>query len=82
MFNPIKILFLLLVGAGIWYGYRWIKGVGAVRPDGAVRDGRSGNTAGRAQHEIEDMVRCPVCDTFIPADNPKDCGRPDCPAGR
>lgn len=75
MFNPIKVLFLLLVGGGIWYAYRWIKSVGEARPNTAT-------TARQAPREIEDMVRCPVCDTFIPADSPKDCGRPDCPAGR
>jgi len=74
MLSPLKIIVLAGIIAGVWYAFRWLNRIGDRKAEQVGKKGREQRAA-----EIEDMVRCPVCDTYIAAGAPKDCGRPDCP---
>lgn len=80
MITPFKLLVLLLVIGGVWYFAR----LGA-KKDRGLRDRRKRHRETATQRraaEIEDLVRCPVCNTFVPAEGAENCGREDCPQGR
>lgn len=70
MFSIGKILVLVAIVAAVWYGFKWMS-----RP----RAGGSGKVADEAPPAVEEMDKCSVCGTFVPAEGAKDCGRDDCP---
>jgi uncharacterized protein len=76
-----KLILLALIIAIIWYGYRYLQRIEAVRR--ALRDElmrRQRATARPAQPvEAEDLVKCATCGAYVPAHHASACGRPDCP---
>lgn len=81
-----KLLLLAAIIALVWVGARMIAQMNRVRADSAARDARRRATrGGRPQPgrvvEAADMVRCPVCDVYVPAGAPP-CERSDCPPRR
>ena len=77
MFSLPKLLVLALIVGAAWYGYRWVQRVNANQQT-KVRRRR---TEARAR-EVEDMVLCSVCQTYVPAEKHEPCDRPDCPYAR
>ena len=73
-FSLTKLLFTAAVIAAIWYGYKWI---GRIQSQRAAEEKLGGKRPGPAA--VEDMVRCPVCDSFVTAGGAVSCGREDCP---
>ncbi|MGF1608091.1 MAG: hypothetical protein ACFCUQ_01755 [Kiloniellales bacterium] len=53
------------------------------KPSGHKASGHkaSGGRAAKRdeQADAEDMVLCPVCQSYVPARGSSNCGRPDCP---
>ncbi|MDJ0949367.1 MAG: hypothetical protein QNJ94_10635 [Alphaproteobacteria bacterium] len=75
MLSPLKILVLVAIIAVVWYGFRRFgSGSGRIKGKDAQK-----SAAERRAEQIEDMVKCPYCDTFIPAGQGETCGRPECP---
>ena len=75
-FSLTKLLVLAVIVALVWYGFKWAGRVGGQRGGGEIpRD-----DAGRAALEdAEDMAKCEVCGTFVPARGAGNCGRDGCP---
>ena len=71
-----KLLVLAVIVALVWYGFKWAGRAGRQPGGGEIpRD-----DAGRAALEdAEDMAKCEVCGTFVPARDASDCGRDGCP---
>jgi len=65
-----KLLLLVVVVAIVWYGFKLVGRVDRQRKDKLARDARTG---------IADTVQCPVCDAYVSADNPNNCGKAGCP---
>ena len=75
-----KLILLAIVIAIIWYGFKYMKRVEAVRR--ALRDEllRRQQAAPRSRPvEAEDLVKCAVCGAYVPSHHASACGRPDCP---
>lgn len=79
-FSLPKILVLAAVVFAVWQGFKYLQRrqevaernkADRVREAKRERDGTSA--------KVEDMVRCKVCESFVPGVGAKSCGRPDCP---
>ena len=75
-FSLTKLLFTAAVIAAVWYGYKWIGRVQSMR---AAEEKLSGNRPRPGPAAVEDMIRCPACDSFVAAAAATSCGRQDCP---
>lgn len=65
----LKWLVLLLIVAGVWYGFKVISRRNKAKQLDAAR---------RARDTVEDMTACPACGTFVAA-HQRNCGREGCP---
>ena len=74
-FSLTKLLFTAAVIAAVWYGYKW---VGRIQSQRTAEDKLDGNRPQPSPAAVEDMIRCPVCDSFVAA-HAASCGRGDCP---
>ena len=78
-----KILFTAAVIFAVLYGWKWLGRIQAQRNAQAGRMARKRRwTVGKARAEAtktEDMVRCPTCGDYVPAERPRHCGRENCP---
>ena len=74
----LKLVLMIAVGVAAWFGYRYFKrwqAAGGKLP--TVR--RAGQTA---SNDLEEMVQCRICGTYVTAARPSACGRADCPYRR
>jgi uncharacterized protein len=74
-FSLTKLLFTAAVIAAVWYGYKWIGRIQSMR---AAENKLRGNRPRPGPAAVEDMIRCPACDSFVAA-GATSCGRGDCP---
>jgi hypothetical protein len=85
-FSLSKLIVLVLVGIGAWYLFRMLAGPNpskeGPRPNAQSR-GRPGpgaaNSAPSRTLDAEDMVRCPVCGTYVAAKGARACDNSACP---
>ncbi|MEK9672780.1 MAG: hypothetical protein VW268_09805 [Rhodospirillaceae bacterium] len=84
-FSIQKVLFTVAAIALVWYGFKWLGRVQARRNELAREQARrmreeakSGVARGSAP-EVEEMVECSTCGSFVAAQGAKNCGKPDCP---
>lgn len=78
-----KLLLLILLILGVWYGYKYMGRVEAVRR--ALREELQRRHKAQAPPrsiEAEDLSKCPVCGAYVAAKSAGNCGRADCPWGR
>jgi uncharacterized membrane protein YebE (DUF533 family) len=74
-----KFLLLAALAGFAWYVFKnWSRG--AAKPDSSPRPGPKAPAARSV--EAEDMVRCTVCGTYVPAKSARACSRNDCPLER
>ncbi|MDF2095130.1 hypothetical protein [Aquibaculum arenosum] len=79
-----KLLVLAGIILAVWYGFRFVGKLDAARKVQAKQQGRGpkankGRAPRAAVPDAEEMVACPACRAYVPATNPSNCGRPDCP---
>jgi hypothetical protein len=82
-FSLPKFLLFVLLLAIVWFGYRYMSRVDAIRR--AVREEvkrRRQQGRGPASIEAEDLVKCAQCGAYVAARGASSCGRKDCPWGR
>lgn len=84
-----KLLFLALVIAVVWFGWRWYARVGAIGRERLEERRRRSATArrptapeGRPALDAEDMEKCPECGAWVVPRSAQSCGRGACPYGR
>lgn len=78
-----KILLLAALVAVVWYGFKYMSRVEAVRR--ALQEElrrRQGASSKPASIEAEDLAKCAPCGSYVSARGATSCGRPDCPWGR
>ncbi len=73
-----KLVFLVVVILVVWYGFKWLNRSGAAPTRQRDAKPRAGTT-NRTSVGAEDMVKCTVCDTYVVARDPRNCGRSGCP---
>lgn len=77
-FSFAKLLLLLIVGAVVWFGWRWLR-IREMEQQIAMERMRQGGTAKAAlKAEAETMAPCRVCKAYVSPDSAP-CDRPDCP---
>lgn len=81
-----KLLVLVGLFLVVWYGFKFLTRLQAIhgaaarrRAEGARRTEAPSSERGG---EIEELVKCRVCGSYVPAQGPAGCRRADCPAGR
>ena len=75
-----KFLVLLSAIVALWYVMRWVQQVEASR---RVHERRSAAQPRQTRViRATDTIACPRCGTYVPADHPTACTRPDCPFPR
>ena len=76
-FSLSKLLFTGAVAVIVWYGYKWI---GRLRNQRGQADRpRSRRGPPSSGGELEDMVKCRVCGSYVAAAGATACERGDCP---
>ena len=79
-----KLLTLALLVLAVWFAWRWVQRVNAIRSAMARREAEirsASRHGGGGVPAAEDMVKCRSCGVYVsPAAGA--CGRPDCPFGR
>jgi uncharacterized protein len=83
-FSLQKLLLLLLIVGAVWYGFKFVNRLQQARDSegksrSRVRGGKPPASEPSTAAEVEDMVRCPICDAFVAARSTSHCGRDDCP---
>lgn len=75
-----KLILLALIVAIVWYGFKYMRRIEAVRR--AVRDEflrRQGAARRPPPVEAEDLVKCAACGAYVASRSATACDRPDCP---
>jgi len=91
-FSLTKVLFTIAAIAAVWYGFKFMQrvqdrdaeSVQRRRPGPGVRSGSGGGTSRRApvspdDDDVELMIECKTCGSFVAASGARSCGREDCP---
>jgi hypothetical protein len=75
-----KLVLLAIIIAVVWYGYRYMQRIEAVRRWLREELQRRQSAARPSQPvEAEDLVKCATCGDYVPSRNASACGRPECP---
>ncbi|MCW5747621.1 MAG: hypothetical protein KIT36_15650 [Alphaproteobacteria bacterium] len=75
-----KLLVLLLVVGGVFYGWRWWQRVEAERQSRPRQPAPPRDPKPEPPSMVDDMQRCPVCGDYVSI-NARRCDRPTCPRG-
>lgn len=86
-FSLTKLLFTLAAIVIVWNGFKWYNRMqekklaeGGGEPRRAERRGASpAASGGGASGDAEEMVKCPVCETYVSSSSAVSCGRNGCP---
>jgi len=90
-FSLSKLLFTAAAIALVIYGFRWIsqmqqrnqqnlqKRAGGRKTNGSATSKRSKSTSSGGDDDVETMIECKVCKSYVAASGARSCGRDDCP---
>ena len=86
-FSLQKLLLLAAIVGAVWYGFKLVSRLQEARKleqeaNAGTRRKAARREAGSAKEpakSAEDMVQCPVCQTYVAARSAGSCGRADCP---
>lgn len=76
-----KLLVLAVIIMAVWYGFKFVGQLDRARKE-VLRQQTKGKTKGPradAGRQVEDMIKCPVCGTYMPSSGATSCGKPNCP---
>jgi uncharacterized protein len=73
-----KILILIAIISAIWFAFRLLGQLDRQRRDVARKEKERTRSQGPAPRQVDDMVKCDVCGTFI-ARGSAACGKAGCP---
>lgn len=85
-----KLLVLALIVLAVWYGFKYVSRVEALRQNrraaaqrggGNIGGGHVGGSGRAAAKPVEDLVKCQRCGAFVAAEGTANCGKPGCPWG-
>lgn len=89
-FSLQKLAILVAIVTAVWYGFKLVKRLQDARELEARKQGGAGATTSARRRnksadgaagpqDAEQMVQCPVCDTYVPSRRTPKCGRSSCP---
>ena len=86
-FSLQKLLVLAAIVGAVWYGFKLVGRLQEARKlEAKAQAGNRRSTARRGAGgakgqtaATEEMVQCPICQTYVAARSAANCGRPDCP---
>ncbi|MGE0717940.1 MAG: hypothetical protein AB7P02_21010 [Alphaproteobacteria bacterium] len=78
-FSLSKLLTLVAIVVAVWVAFRWIGQMAAARDAGDRTPRRRDAPRPPPKEAVEDLVACPGCGAYVPARNPRGCGRRECP---
>ena len=80
-FSLTKLLVLAAIVSAIWYAFKLIGRLDQRRKREikARRDNPGGGGVADVPGKPEEMVQCPVCESYVAALGVGPCGRDDCP---
>ncbi len=84
-FSLPKLIFTIVAVLAVWHGFKWFARYQEDRFSDRDRVRRRSPTApphARAREpeiESEEMVKCPLCETYVSAKSAVSCGRDGCP---
>ena len=79
-FSVGKLIVLGVIIAVVWYGWKYVQRVEAVRRALKAEIERRRAGAPPAQNRpAEDLVKCSACGIYVPSRGAHACGRADCP---
>jgi len=76
-----KLFVLVVIIMAVWYGFKFIGQLDRARK-AALRQQtktRPAAPSGGAANQVEDMVKCRVCGTYMPSRGASACGKAGCP---
>jgi hypothetical protein len=75
-----KVVVFIVIVLAVWYGFKFIGHLDRERKAMAQRQGGGAKPSrSRRTSEVEEMVRCRTCGTYIPASSGISCGKAGCP---
>ena len=77
-FSLTKLVFTIIAVVVVWQGFKWLgrmNDISVGRNDAAKKTEKNSTNA---KANVEEMVKCDVCGTFV-APDVKSCGKDDCP---
>ncbi len=72
----------MVIVAVIWYGFRWADRISKQRGKREIGRDEADAATPAETADAEDMAKCEICGTFVPARGVQDCGREGCPYPR
>lgn len=81
-FSLAKLLFTLAAVIVAWNGFKWYTRMQqrrAVGDDGGTTGRKAAPGGAKASIDAEEMIKCPVCETYVSSAAAVSCGREDCP---
>ena len=80
-FSLQKLLVLAAIVMAVWYAFKFIGRLDQRRKREikARRDTAAGGGVADVPGKPEEMVQCPVCESYVAAQGVGPCGRDDCP---
>ena len=79
-FSLSKLILTAIIVYVVWQGFKYLQRrqeLDAQLEREKVRAARRESQG--SSDPVEDMVRCKVCDSFVPSKGTRSCGRTDCP---
>jgi len=75
-----KFLLTAIIVAFIWFGFQYLQRLAELKAHRRTRRGAAMPPPRRpAAAEVQDLVKCPVCETWQAGGASRSCGRADCP---
>ena len=84
-----KLLFTIVVVMAIWHGFKWLARLQedqlanrerARKGRRATASAGTPNVSSRSDEiDSEDMIKCPICETYVSTTAAVSCGRDGCP---
>lgn len=78
-FSMPKLLLLIITIAIVWFGFRYVGRVDAIRRQVREEMKRRQAPRGPVSIQAEDLVKCVHCGAYVAARSASPCGRGDCP---
>lgn len=83
-FSIAKLIVLVGLILAVWYGLKFLARIQSLHAAAQRRraEDRRGNEArsSASGSKIEELVKCGLCGSYVPARGASPCGRADCPA--
>jgi hypothetical protein len=86
-FSLTKLIFTIVTVFVVWNGFKWYTRMQENRAVASANKPRRGDQSSSSQatqgdgasSDVEEMVKCPVCETYVSSAGAVSCGKNGCP---